>query len=249
MKNLDIQGSAIPKISCQKCSISQLCLPVSLAEAEVEHLDSIIQRNKPMQKGELLFRAGDSLDSLFAIKSGSLKTYTISADGEEQVTGFHLAGEVIGLDAVAHRAHRGFAVAMETTMVCALPYEQVEELSGTMPALRQQLMRVMSLEILDDQELLLLLNKKNAEERLAAFLVNLSARLARRGRSATRFILPMTRSDIGNYLGLTIETVSRLFARYQKNELLNASGKEIEILDLKTMSRMAGTSCHVHATM
>ena len=94
MKNLDIQGSAMPKISCQQCSISQLCLPVSLAEAEVEHLDSIIQRNKPMQKGELLFRAGDNLDSLFAIKSGSLKTYTISADGEEQVTGFHLAGEV-----------------------------------------------------------------------------------------------------------------------------------------------------------
>ena len=246
MPNLNMSNSLTSKISCQQCSISQLCLPVSLAEAEIEHLDSIIQRNKPLQKGDLLFRAGDKLESLFAIRSGSLKTYTISSDGEEQITGFHLAGEVIGLDAVANMAHRGFAVAMETTMVCALPFEQLEELAGTMSSLRSQLMRVMSQEILDDQELLLLLNKKNAEERLAAFLVNLSTRYSRRGRSATRFILPMTRSDIGNYLGLTIETISRLFARYQKNDMISASGKEIEILDLKAMSRLAGTACDSH---
>lgn len=246
MRQVDVSSTAMPKISCQQCSISQLCLPVSLAEAEIEHLDSIIQRNKPLQKSEILFRAGDKLDYLYAIRTGSLKTYNISAEGEEQITGFHFAGEVIGLDAVAHGTHRGFAVAMETTMVCSIPFDQLEQLSGTMSSLRQQLMRVMSQEILDDQELLLLLNKKNAEERLAAFLINISSRFARRGRSATRFILPMTRSDIGNYLGLTIETISRLFARYNKSELLSASGKDIEILDLKALSRLAGTVCDTH---
>lgn len=246
MRAIDAASPILPKISCQQCSISQLCLPVSLAEAEVEHLDSIIKRNRPLQRGEHLFRAGETFQSLFAIRTGSLKTYTVSPDGEEQITGFHLAGEVIGLDAVYRQSHPSFAMAMETTMVCELPFEQLEELSGSIPGLRQQLLKVMSREILEDQELLLLLNKKNAEERLAAFLINLSTRYARRGRSAQRFLLPMTRGDIGNYLGLTIETVSRLFTRYQKAELLQAQGKEIAILDMKTMSEMAGTSCTAH---
>ena len=246
MRAIDAASPILPKISCQQCSISQLCLPVSLAEAEVEHLDSIIKRNRPLQRGEHLFRAGETFQSLFAIRTGSLKTYTVSPDGEEQITGFHLAGEVIGLDAVYRQSHPSFAMAMETTMVCELPFEQLEELSGSIPGLRQQLLKVMSREILEDQELLLLLNKKNAEERLAAFLINLSTRYARRGRSAQRFLLPMTRGDIGNYLGLTIETVSRLFTRYQKAELIQAQGKEVAILDMKTMSEMAGTSCTAH---
>lgn len=238
--------NAMPKISCQQCSISQLCLPVSLAEAEIEHLDSIIKRNRPIHRGEHLFRSGDPLGALYAIRSGSLKTYTISPEGEEQITGFHLAGEVIGLDAVYNKAHPSFASAMETTMVCELPFEQLEELSGTIPGLRNQLLRVMSREILEDQELLLLLNKKSAEERLAAFLINLSTRYSRRGRSPNCFLLPMTRSDVGNYLGLTIETVSRLFARLQKAELISTQGKEVTILDMKTMSEMSGTACHTH---
>lgn len=246
MRAIDATSPALPKISCQQCSISQLCLPVSLAEAEVEHLDSIIKRNRPLHRGEHLFRAGENFISLFAIRTGSLKTYTVSPDGEEQITGFHLAGEVIGLDAVYRQSHPSFAMALETTMVCELPFEQLEELSGSIPGLRQQLLKVMSREILEDQELLLLLNKKNAEERLAAFLINLSTRYARRGRSAHCFLLPMTRGDIGNYLGLTIETVSRLFTRYQKAELIQAQGKEVTILDMKTMSAMAGTSCSAH---
>jgi len=246
MRVIDATSSPLPKISCQQCSISQLCLPVSLAEAEVEHLDSIIKRNRPLQRGEHMFRAGENFVSLFAIRSGSLKTYTVSPDGEEQITGFHLAGEVIGLDAVYRQSHPSFAMALETTMVCELPFEQLEELSGSIPGLRQQLLKVMSREILEDQELLLLLNKKNAEERLAAFLINLSTRYARRGRSASRFLLPMTRGDIGNYLGLTIETVSRLFTRYQKAELIEAHGKEISILNMKAMTDLAGTRCTDH---
>lgn len=248
MRAIDTASPILPKISCQQCSISQLCLPVSLAEAEVEHLDSIIKRNRPLHRGEHLFRAGENFLSLYAIRAGSLKTYTVSPDGEEQITGFHLAGEVIGLDAVYRQSHPSFAMALETTMVCELPFEQLEELSGSIPGLRQQLLKVMSREILEDQELLLLLNKKNAEERLAAFLINLSTRYARRGRSAQRFLLPMTRGDIGNYLGLTIETVSRLFTRYQKANLIQANGKEVEILDLKTMSEMAGTNCSTHGS-
>jgi len=243
----DNLAPSLPKISCHQCSISQLCLPVSLAEAEIEHLDSIIQRNRPLHRGEHLFRGGDLLVSLFAIRSGSLKTYTISPEGEEQITGFHLAGEVVGLDALYNKSHPSFATALETTMVCALPFDELEELSGSIPGLRSQLLRVMSREILEDQELLLLLNKKSAEERLAAFLVNLSSRYSRRGRSASRFLLPMTRSDVGNYLGLTIETVSRLFARFQKSGLLDAQGKEVHLLDMPALTAMAGTNCNAHA--
>ncbi len=240
-------GLNLPKISCHQCSISQLCLPVSLAEAEIEHLDSIIQRSRPIHRGEHLFRGGDPLVSLFAIRTGSLKTFTISPEGEEQITGFHLAGEVVGLDALYGKSHPSFATALETTMVCALPFDELEELSGSIPGLRSQLLRVMSREILEDQELLLLLNKKSAEERLAAFLINLSTRYGRRGRSPTRFLLPMTRSDVGNYLGLTIETVSRLFARFQKSGLIDAQGKEVHLLDMDALTSMAGTNCNAHA--
>lgn len=249
MQKSNLLSKSPAKISCQDCSINQLCLPVSLLEAEIEHLDSIIQRHKPIHKGDTLFRAGDELVCLYALRSGSLKSYTISSEGEEQIVGFHLAGEVMGLNAIAHQTHRSFAVALETSMVCALPFDKLEELAGEIPSLRQQMMRTMSREILDDQEFLLLMNKKNADERLASFLTNLSTRYARRGRSLTRFVLPMTRSEIANYLGLTIETVSRVFARLQKAQLLRASGREVELCNLRDLQRLAGVDCDTHHPM
>lgn len=234
------------KISCQDCAISELCLPVALLESEIEHLDSIIKRNRPMHKGEHLFRAGDPLQAVYAVRTGTLKTYTLGNDGTEQITGFHLPGEVIGLDAVHDHAHPSFAIALETTMVCAIPFNQLEELSGLIPNLRMQLLKVMSREIQSDQDLFQL-SKKNAEERLAAFLMNLSGRYAKRGLSALNFILPMSRGDIGNYLGLTIETVSRLFTRYQKAGYIDSNGREIVLKDVKALSKLAGTTCH-HAS-
>lgn len=203
-------------IHCHDCSISQLCIPFSLNNSELDLLDSIIERKKPIQKGETLFKAGDELKSLFAIRSGTVKSYTITEQGDEQITGFHLAGDLVGFDAVTRQFHPSFAQALETSMVCEIPYEVLDELSGKMSKLRQQIMRLMSNEIICDQEMILLLSKKNAEERLAAFLNSLSNRFSQRGFSPREFRLAMTRGDIGNYLGLTVETISRLLGRFQK---------------------------------
>lgn len=236
------QPSCGRSIHCQDCSISQLCIPFSLNEAELNLLDSIIERKKPIQKGETLFKAGDELKSLFAIRSGTVKSYTITEQGDEQITGFHLAGDLVGFDAVHAQNHLSFAQALETSMVCEIPYEILDELSGKMPKLRQQIMRLMSSEIIGDQEMILLLSKKNAEERLAAFLNSLSNRFSLRGFSPREFRLAMTRGDIGNYLGLTVETISRLLGRFQKIGLIRVKGKYITIDDPQALSEIAGAT-------
>ncbi|WP_223670853.1 fumarate/nitrate reduction transcriptional regulator Fnr [Kangiella shandongensis] len=234
----------LPSVKCQSCSINQLCLPVMLVEAEVEHLDSIIQRRRPLKKGEMMFHAGDEFKAIYAVRSGCIKSYTISESGEEQITGFHLPGEIIGLDAINRQKHPSMAKAIETSSVCTIPFAKLEMLSGEIPGLRQQLLRVMSREIHDDQELLLLLSKKSADERLAAFLMNMSSRFASRGLSKTCFNLTMTRSDIANYLGLAVETVSRLFSKLQQKSLISVKEKEITIVDFQAMSELAGARCH-----
>lgn len=152
-------------IHCQDCSISQLCIPFTLNEHELDQLDNIIERKKPIQKGQTLFKAGDELKSLYAIRSGTIKSYTITEQGDEQITGFHLAGDLVGFDAIGTGHHPSFAQALETSMVCEIPFETLDDLSGKMPNLRQQMMRLMSGEIKGDQDMILLLSKKNAEER------------------------------------------------------------------------------------
>ncbi len=230
-------------IHCQDCSISQLCIPFALSESELNQLDQIIERKKPIQKGQALFQAGDTLRSLYAIRSGTIKSYTITEQGDEQITAFHLAGDLVGFDAINHMTHPSFAQALETSMVCEIPFEILDDLSGKMPKLRQQIMRLMSNEIKGDQDMILLLSKKNAEERLAAFLYGLSSRFADRGFSAKEFRLNMTRGDIGNYLGLTVETISRLLGRFQKSGMLNVKGKYISILDHEALKKLAGNTC------
>ncbi len=227
-------------IHCHDCSISQLCIPYSLNDNELDQLDHIIERKKPIQKGEALFKAGDELKSLYAIRSGTIKSYTITEQGDEQITGFHLAGDLIGFDAIHRKLHPSFAQALETSMVCEIPYETLDDLSGRMPKLRQQIMRLMSNEIMGDQEMILLLSKKNAEERLAAFLYRLSIRFSERGFSPREFRLSMTRGDIGNYLGLTVETISRLLGRFQKLALINVKGKYVTIIDHAALAALAG---------
>ena len=216
-------------IHCQDCSISQLCIPFTLNEHELDQLDNIIE-----------LKAGDELKSLYAIRSGTIKSYTITEEGDEQITGFHLAGDLVGFDAIINTEHPSFAQALETSMVCEIPFETLDDLSGKMPNLRQQMMRLMSGEIKGDQEMILLLSKKNAEERLAAFIYNLSRRFAQRGFSPREFRLTMTRGDIGNYLGLTVETISRLLGRFQKSGMLSVKGKYITIEDSEMLSELAG---------
>ena len=229
-------------IHCHDCSMGALCIPFTLNNNELDQLDNIIERKKPIQKGEQIFKSGDSLKSLFAIRSGTIKSYTITEQGDEQITGFHLAGDVIGFDGIQSQVHQSFAQALETAMVCEIPYSTLDELSGTMPKLRQQIMRLMSTEIISDQEMILLLSKKNAEERLAAFINNLATRYSNRGFSPKEFRLTMTRGDIGNYLGLTVETISRLLGRFQKAALIDVKGKYITILNVEELSRLAGTT-------
>ena len=230
------------KVSCETCSISQLCLPNSLSREEVTRLNTIVSRGTPIQKGKFLSQAGDNFKQLYAVSSGSFKSYTLSEDGIINITGFFFPGELIGLDAISTGSHTSFVKALETSAVCALPFEKLEDLSGDIRNLRKQMLRVMSKEIMDDQELLLLLSRKNAAERMAAFLLSLSLRFKQRGFSSTSFNLTMTRSDIGNYLGLAIETVSRLFSQFQKKEIICVSDKLVEIINLDALMELAGAN-------
>lgn len=226
-------------IHCQNCSISELCLPFSLNADELNTLDNIIDRKKPIHKGEKLFQNGDNMQYLYAIRSGTFKTFKINEQGEQQITGFHLAGDLLGFDAIANAKHPSFASALETSMVCEIPYNTLDSLSNSMPKLKKQILRMMSLEIGSDQEMLMLLNQKNAEQRLATFITTLSNRYSQRGFSASEFRLTMTRSDIGNYIGLTVETISRLLNRFHKNDLIDVNGKLITIKNLNKLNEVA----------
>jgi len=226
-------------INCQNCSISELCLPFSLNDQELNTLDEIIDRKRPIHKGDKIFHDGQEMHSLYAIRSGTFKTYTVNEEGEEQITGFHLAGDLLGFDAIANNEHPSFAQALETAMVCEIPYNNLDTLSNTMPKLKKQVLRLMSNEIRTDQEMLTLLNRKNAEQRVATFLSSLSARYHARGLSSKEFRLTMTRSDIGNYIGLTVETISRLLNRFHKNQIIHVDGKLIKILDAQKLDETA----------
>ena len=225
---------------CQTCSLNALCLPLSLNDSDMERLDDIIRRGRPIQKGQLLFQQGEDFQSVFAVRTGALKTYTLASNGEEQITGFHLASELVGLAGYDNGNYPLTAKALETTTVCEIPLTQLESLADDLPDLRKQLMRTMGTEIRHDQNMMLLLSKKNAEERVASFLLDISLRYQRRGFSATQFRLPMSRVDISNYLGLAVETISRVFTRFQKNGLIETQGKEVILQDPDTLYELAG---------
>jgi len=211
----------------------------------VERLDDIVKRSRPLHRGDHLFRSGDNFRSLYVVKTGSVKTYTPREDGGEQVLGFHLPGEVIGLDAIERESHNCSGKVLETSAICEIPFGRLEELSGSIPSLQHQMYRLLSKEIGQDTEMLMLLGKKNAEERLATFLLSLSTRLKSRGLSATDFYLSMSRHEIGNYLGLAVETVSRLFTRFQDEGLLAVERKHVQLLDMKRLeSLVSGNENH-----
>ena len=205
---------------------------MGLTPEDVERLDGIVKRNRPLHRGDYLFRNGERFRSLFVVKTGSVKTYAPSPEGGEQVLGFHLPGEIIGLDAVEKEAHACSARVLETSAICEVPFSMFEELSSSIPSLQHQMYRLLSKEISHDTEMLLLLGKKSAEERLAAFLLSMSKRLRKRGLSPTDFYLSMSRHEIGNYLGLAVETVSRLFTRFQEEGLLKVDRKHVQLRDL-----------------
>jgi CRP/FNR family transcriptional regulator len=227
------------KVACQDCSLYQLCLPVGIDQADLRELDRIIKRRRPIQRGDHLFVNSDAFHSIYAVRSGSLKTYSLTTDGREQVTGFFLPGEIVGLDAIGGGQHRCAARALETTSVCEIPFTELETLGERLPSLPKQMLRIMSKEMHHDQLLLMLLGKRPADERLGAFLLSLSQRFGQRGYSSNEYNLSMSRNDIGNYLGLAVETVSRLFSRLQDEGILAVRGRHVRILDIPRLRHLA----------
>lgn len=230
------------QVNCGNCRLASICLPLALESDDVEQLDSIIQRSKPLQKNQHLYRESDDFQSVYAVRSGTLKAYKTTDDGREQVTGFYFPGEILGMDGISKNTHASSAKALETSAVCEIPFTSLEKLSAMMPSLQRHFFQLMSREITEDQQLITLLSKNSADERVAALMISISTRNARRKLSSTQFRLPMSRVDIGNYLGLTVETVSRVFSRMQKLDVLQVDNKEIEILDLEGLRKMANLS-------
>lgn len=225
--------------ACEECGVRRLCLPVSLDGKALTLMDRLVKRRTPLKKGEYLFRSGDKFHSLFAIQYGSMKSYGITADGKEQVTGFHLAGEVLGLDAIDAEKHSCNAVALEKTEICELPYDALESLQHEVPSLQHDLSCIMSREIRHDQHMLMMIGSTTAEQRLARFLLNLRERMIKRNTPGNELQLPMTRQDIGNYLGLAFETVSRQLAHLQDIGMVSINNKTVELLDIGGLESLA----------
>jgi CRP/FNR family transcriptional regulator, anaerobic regulatory protein len=223
------------KATCANCNLQELCLPRGLNAEDMEKLDHVIKGSRPIQKNKHIFRGDDTFQAFYAVRSGSVKVYTLNESGEEQIIGFYFPGEILGFDAVEEHKHACSAVALETTTVCSIPYDKLNEVSSEIPNLQDQVFRLMSREITKENKLLLTISKRSAEERIATFLISLSSRFYKLGYSAREFNLPMSRQDIGNYLGLTIETVSRLFTKFQKNGLIKIDKKRVSIEDMHTL--------------
>ena len=227
-------------ITCSNCRLSHLCLPISLELDEFNRFDKIVKHSKPLNKGNYLYRAGDPFRSIFAVNIGCIKAVSITQEGDEQITGFYLPGEILGLDGLDANYHCNSAIALETSATCQILFNQLENLSRKIPSLQRHYFQLMSREIISEQKLITLLSKGSAEQRIASLLMNLSIRHQRRQLSSTDFILPMSRTDMGNYLGLTIETVSRVLSRFQKEQFLNIKRRMVTLLNISKLRFIAG---------
>lgn len=229
-------------VSCLNCSLAGLCLAKGLAAAEVDTLDRLINREAPLRRHDRLFAVGDRCRYLYAVRSGAVKSWITSACGEEKIVGFHLPGELVGVDALDDGHHSCSAAALETTTLCRVPFEALSGLADTSPGINRQMQRLLGETLAQANELLVILGKKSALERMASFLLNLSKRLKRRGFSHREFSLTMTRSDIGNYLGLALGTVCRLLAELQENGVLSVRRRYIRIHDIDYLRAVIGLS-------
>jgi CRP/FNR family transcriptional regulator, anaerobic regulatory protein len=225
------------KTQCSSCHLRDLCLPCGLAEGEMTSLDHLLFSRRRLKAGHTLYREGDRFQFIYAVRSGTFKSSLTLPDGREQVSGFHMAGELMGLDGVAQGAHASTSIALEDAEICAIPYAQLNELASQSPGLQHVVSKLMSREIVREHSLMMLLGSMNAEERLAAFLLNLSQRLKARGYSASEFHLRMSRAEIGSYLGMKLETVSRTFSAFQQQGLLEVDKRHIRIVNLEGLTR------------
>ena len=228
--------------SCSSCSLSELCLPMGLAAGDIQRLEDLVAPRGPVNEGEHLFRIGDPLRVLYAVRGGYFKSYMVEANGREQVLGFHLPGELIGLDAIWPEKHQCNAVALNTASVCELPYGQLTDLGRQVPGLQHSMLRLLSKELAISHALA---GDFSAEERVAGFLLSLSSRMKARGHSETQLTLAMSRRDIANYLRLATETVSRVFSRFEEDGLVSVDRREVTVQDvgrLKEVGRCFSTN-------
>jgi CRP/FNR family transcriptional regulator len=228
---------------CSTCMMGHVCLPVGMPAHEVEQLDTLVKERVRVEKGQALYRHGENLNALFGLRSGSLKTLLEEANGSQQITGFFLPGEIVGLDGMIEGEHSSSAIAMEDSEVCVVRVQDIDEISRYVPSLQHQIRRLMSKEIARSHQVLLALGSMRSEQRLAAFLSNLSQRLAILGYSPTDFVMRMSREEIGNYLGLTLETISRLFSRFARDGVIRISQREVKILDMHALNELVGKPC------
>ena len=240
------QAPAVPaiKTSCSACHLRDLCLPCGMTAPDVDRLDSMMFGRRKVKAGQTLYREGDKFQYIYAVRAGTLKSSLMLADGREQVSGFHIAGELVGLDGVAQGSHASSTMALEDTELCAIPYAHLSDMAANTTGMQHVISRLMSREILREHSLMMLLGSMNAEERLAAFLLNLSQRYAARGYSPSEFHLRMSRAEIGSYLGMKLETVSRTFSAFQQQRLLEVDKRHIRITDIDGLRRRFEVRVH-----
>jgi len=241
-------GKQVPpdpsKASCSSCHLRALCLPCGLEPGDMARLDALMLARRKVGMGETLYDAGERFHFIHAVRRGTFKSSLVLADGREQISGFHMAGELMGLDGLAHGAHASSTVALEDAEICAIPYAQLRDLACGSAALQQVVHQLMSREIVREHGLMMLLGSMSAEERLAAFLLNMSQRLKSRGYSALEFHLRMSRAEIGSYLGMKLETVSRAFSAFQSQGLLDVDKRHIRINNLTGLAQALESSIH-----
>ena len=219
------------KVACSNCNLRELCMPIGLTSEELDRIDTAVAARRKIKRGTTLFRNGEKFASLFAIRTGFFKTRVASEDGRDQVTGFQMAGEIIGLDGIVNDHHTCDAVALEDAEVCVMPFDRVEELSREVISLQRHVHKILSREIVREHGVMLLLGSMRAEERLATFLLNLVQRLHARGFSQSELVLRMTREEIGSFLGLKLETVSRTFSKFAEDNIVEVRQRHVRILN------------------
>ena len=234
------------KVACSNCNLRKLCMPMGLSANDLERLDDLVTTRRKIKKGTTLFSNGDKFTSLYAIRTGFFKTSLASEDGRDQVTGFQMAGEIIGLDGIVNDQHSCDAIALEDAEVCVLPFDRIEEISREVTALQHHVHKIMSREIVREHGVMLLLGSMRAEERLAAFLLNLVQRLHSRGFSQSELVLRMTREEIGSYLGLKLETVSRTFSKFVDDGIVEVKQRHVRILNTEALQRLVNTQPQCH---
>lgn len=234
-------------VQCANCSMRKVCLPQACDAAGTARLEEVVQHTKPiLQRRHVLFRQGDTFEALYVVRAGAVKTYMVSENGEEHVTGFYLPGDIVGVDGVSGGIYSTTAVALETTSVCTLPFSALEKMAAHTPNVQRYVFQVMAKEIQRDQQMMMLLSRKSAEQRVATLLLRFSEHLHQRNLSSISFRLAMSRTEIGNYLGLAVETVCRVMTRFAKLNLVEADGKSITLLDVAALQQLASASAELH---